>query len=69
VQIHWKYFPHWVEIQIRSNQGNNIMTTLYPGSLAARFKKPSPRLLAYGFYIVGVVTAVISAAVLISAQA
>jgi hypothetical protein len=45
------------------------MTTLNTSTLTARLKKPSPRLLAYGFYIAGVVTAVMAAAVLISAQA
>jgi hypothetical protein len=69
VQIHWINSPHWVEIHTRTNLGNNIMTTLNPSTLTARLKKPSPRLLAYGFYIAGVVAAVMAAAVLISAQA
>jgi len=33
-----------------------------------RFKKPSSRLLAYGFYIAGVLAAVMAAVVQVSAQ-
>jgi hypothetical protein len=45
------------------------MTALNVDTLSTPLKKPSPRLLAYVFYITGVVVAVLAAAVLVSAQA
>lgn len=44
------------------------MTALNPNSLRTRFKKTSPRLLAYSFYISGVIVALIAAAIVISEQ-
>lgn len=45
------------------------MTTLHHNTLSRRSKKPSPRLLAYGFYIVGFLAEVSAAVVKVSAQA
>ena len=45
------------------------MTTLDPCNASTRFKKPSQHLLAYYFYIVGVLVAMLAAAVLVTAEA
>jgi hypothetical protein len=44
------------------------MTAFDPGASNTRFKRSSPRLLAYSFYIAGVIAALIAAAILVSAQ-
>ena len=44
------------------------MASLISGRFNARFKKPSPRLLAYGFYIGGVILALMAALILVSVQ-
>ena len=44
------------------------MATFISGRLNARFKKPSPRLLAYGFYIAVVILATMAALTLISVE-
>jgi len=61
--------PHWIETQTGITSGKNSMTALHHNTLSRRSKKPSPRLLAYGFYIVGVLAALIAAVVQVSAQA
>lgn len=45
------------------------MTLLDHSNATPRYKKPSPRLLAYFFYIAGVLAAILAAAVLVTAQA
>jgi hypothetical protein len=70
VQGNWLNLPHCVEMQNHQNLGNNTMTTmttLNPSTLTEPLKKTIARQLAYVFYIAGVVTAVMGAAILISA--
>ena len=45
------------------------MTTLDHSNISTHFKRPSSRLLAYSFYMAGVLAAMLAAAVLVTAQA